>query len=41
MSETKKKTANDLKDLERLDKKRDPACEKGARLMKKGRGRGK
>jgi len=34
--ETKvKKTAGALKSLERMDKKRDPACDMGAKMMKK------
>lgn len=30
-----KKTSKDLKHLEKLDKKRDPACEMGEEMMKK------
>ena len=30
-----KKVGKDLKNLEKLDKKRDPACERGEKIMKK------
>ena len=30
-----KKTSKELKELERLDKKRDPACDMGEAMMKK------
>lgn len=30
-----KKTGRKLKSLEKLDKKRDPACEYGAKMLKK------
>lgn len=30
-----KKTSKELKSLEKLDKKRDPACEMGEKMMKK------
>ena len=31
------KVQKDLKDLERLDKKRDPACDLGKKMLKKKR----
>ena len=30
-----KKTGKGLKELEKMDKKRDPACEMGKKMMKK------
>jgi hypothetical protein len=30
-----KKTGKELKSLEKMDKKRDPACERGAKMKKK------
>jgi hypothetical protein len=30
-----KKVGKDLKTLEKMDKKRDPACERGAKMMGK------
>ena len=32
-----KKVSKDLKNLEKLDKKRDPACDLGKKIMKKKR----
>ena len=31
------KIQKELKSLEKLDKKRDPACDLGAKMMKKGK----
>ena len=35
MDKSIKKVGKDLKDLERMDKKRDPSCDLGKKMMKK------